>query len=412
MRSKIQTRLIPGSGTPAGDMSTVHLPGLQFRNSGSDGGGSTHVYADSYPGTMITAGGTAGAGSSTTDFDYRRGGKGQLQRSAFGSDPLAAYDTGTVSNIGSDAATNTLSKADGWGTLTAGQIVLVEGLAAPSPLFIAPVLSVAGNDITLDPNFAALGNEVAGNPVRVFHDENLRLGNQDKPFLLEGWNPHTSADRTPYGWVAHDCLCLNWGIRMTYGNDKPVPVTQNFTIQPMGRTTNIASQLANGTLTEIDVPLFDSGLGFGDRLNSTVGMGLRHNGLLIPGVFVQNLELSVQSPSLNKGGCGADGSTFLTRDGEIDGRLTLTVDKGTAGWRTLRDEMDSSTQATRTSFGFGWQKGGYRVYVYLPSLQPLRDSTDSGATKTGDDEDAFTYKVVREPSYLFSPIVLAHFAPV
>jgi len=402
----IQQRIIQETTlgtTPAGSMEEVALPGLDFSTTLGVGTGTSHVSKTRQPSRPIRGGASASA-SSTTNFDFLHGGKGTLLGGAFGAAPLA-YDDGASSTIELVPAGNILRNSAGWGALEAGEMAVVSG-ASFNNFFLAPILSVSGNDAAVDPRFVTLPSELPGTPIHVYDAAGFRIGEEDRTFTYEKWNP-----RSEKGAVAKGCFINSWGFQLTYG-DNPSALQQTFGVTPIGGVSKIVSPLTNSTTAATEITPFSSGSGFRELARPASGFGIRYNGDVLEDLHVKGIQVTMQSPTLRLGAAGNNEPLGQTLDGTATVSLSVTFDVAheatDTAWETLRVDAEGEGQEF-VDFGFGGVDGnGQRFYLYLPVLSP-QSYTDNGPKETGADECTITYNGHAEETSLFTALYLGFF---
>lgn len=404
--SRIATRLIletsPGVRPGATPFEEADLPGLKISTSRPEGKGTNRIRTDGFAPDGIDGGFETSASSVTTDFDWRYGAKHVLRRCAMSATPIVAYDTGDVSTISSVAAGNLLTNSGGWGVLTAGQFVMVTGFVFNSR-FISPVLSVAGNDLALDPDYVVLPDEAAPAAARVHHAGITKLGSVNQTISIEGWNPDG-----PGGWLAEGCSVVDWKLALKW-DQQPTLVEETFSIMPLGGTQSITSQIAESTNAIPGTSGFSSGPEFQDFLNQNTGFGFRFGGVLLPTLAISSLDVGFSSPVVKTGAAGLVQPDSLYRDADRPVNITIGCDKYGSGWKTLRDAAEANATG-RSALGFGWWKESVNrgIYIYMPKCKGPTTYEDSGSAR-GSDTDTFALESKGEDEFSFSPLFFVYF---
>ncbi len=398
----------PGE-TPGGDMYETDLPGLGEQLSIARTG-SPVMRKDRLPSRQVATGFTL-QGSATTQFDYDSGDKNALREEAFAA--VAAGAAGPVSAAGITAVDvgNKLVNPAGWAGLAAGDDVLVVGLGGSNPpLFLAGVVAVAGNDLSLSVDDVDLEDNVPAGNVSVYYSKRFRLGQTLLTSTLESWN----ASSVQRGSVWRSVACTQWGISSTYPN----PLTEAFSLEAFKLPQDITNPLGNGTIARVDQPQIDGNNNLQDALNPGAGLGFRYTGpavgVAIPldEVYLKQVQLQIQNPMSARGGLGRGfGNQDALVDGKFQIRVTLQMERGALADDSQVDALvaDSKNPAAEIGLRFGYADNlGQRGYFRCPVLEPQGRAID-GVGENGAQLVTINYTGAPEATTLHTPFQWSHF---
>jgi hypothetical protein len=372
----IQVRAIrevtPGT-LPAGAMLVVPFETMPFKSSftrGQPGDVNTHGQSEDNPAENLSTSAT-GAG------DFRFGIRDLLREEAFRSTVTSSVSISSAL-IAAVASGNKLTRAAGWGSLAAGDIVWITGFATNAAAFAAKISAVSSGDLTLA--WPTVVDESAGPTVVVAHLGQLTVGTSLLTSYWEEWNLKSLKGRQFPGLSA-----TGWDVMV----DDPSHWKESFPIVGMQAASRLSAQLANATTAATSRKIFNGNTNTGDKTVAGSQMGFRYNGALMTDLIIKSLKFNLTSPKLTETGVGTLGPQSIALDGLFEVKIDLKVLRSGANVDTLMD--DAADPNAEKSFGIGLRDGdGKRVYLWVPKAQPMGGDPD-GLKRSGSEMVDFSY---------------------
>jgi hypothetical protein len=350
---------------PAGAMQVIPFGTFGVKSSftrGTPDDVNTHGQAEDNPAEDLTV---SASGSGDFRFGIRDMPREEVFRNTF-----SAAVTVTSALIAAVQSGNKLTRAAGWGSRAAGDIIWVTGFVTNGAAFAAKVSAVSGADLTLA--WPALQDESAGPSVTVADLGQLIFGSSILTSYGETWNFRTLKGRKHPGLSASQ-----WDLSMTF----PGHWRESFSYNGMLKAERISAQLANATTAAIQRRTFNASTNTGDKTVIGSQMGVRYGGSLLTSIILKSLKLSVMSPKVTEGGAGVLGPQDIDTSGLVTVKLDIQVLNQGSDVDTLVD--DANDPNAEKSFGLGLRDAdGKRVYLWLPKLNPY-NGDDDGIKREG-----------------------------
>lgn len=368
--ASIQARAVrevtPGD-LPVGAMQVIPFGTLPFKSSftrGTPEDVSSHGQAEDNPAEDLQV-------SATGNGDFRFGIR-DIPREEVFRNTITSAVTVTSALIAAVASGNKLTRAAGWGSRAAGDLVWISGFVTNGAAFVGKVSAVSGSDLTLA--WPTLVDEAAGPSVTVADLGQLIFGTSLLTSYWEEWNLKTSKGRKFPGVSASQ-----WDLSM----DFPGHWRESFNFVGMLKGERIGAQLANATTAAASRRTINANTNTGDKTVTGSQMGLRYNGALLANAILKSFKLSVVSPKLTEGGAGTLGPQAIGLDGLVTIKLDLKfLRTGTDIDNLMDDAQDPNSEK---SVGLGLRDpDGKRVYLWIPKLQPMGGDPD-GLKRSGSE---------------------------